>query len=78
MLSRPRCPIVAAVYFSNYLTIGLALSPLAQYWLLRRSEHNRTEPNMFNISTRRIGGIRFFKIGRFCFSFCLTQQYRAL
>jgi len=33
---------------------------------------------MLNISTRRIGGIRFFKIGRFCFSFCLTRKYRAL
>lgn len=33
---------------------------------------------MLNISTRRVGGIRFFKIGRFCFSFCLTGAYRPL
>jgi hypothetical protein len=33
---------------------------------------------MFNICTRRIGGIRFVKIGRFCFSFCLTREYRPL
>jgi hypothetical protein len=33
---------------------------------------------MFHISTRRIGGLRFIKIGRFCFSFCLTSAYRAL
>lgn len=30
---------------------------------------------MLNFSTRRIGGIRFFKLGRFCFSFCLTREY---
>jgi hypothetical protein len=33
---------------------------------------------MFNISTAKIGGIRFLKIGRFCFSFCVTHEYRAL
>jgi len=34
---------------------------------------------MFNISTRRIGGLRFVKIGRFCFSFCITRgDYRPL
>ena len=31
----------------------------------------------FNISTRLVGGIRFLKIGRFCFSFCVTRQYRS-
>lgn len=33
---------------------------------------------MFNISTRKVGGIRFIKIGRLCFSFCMTRQYRAM
>jgi hypothetical protein len=33
---------------------------------------------MFNFSTRRIGGLRFFKLGRFCFSFCVTRKYRTL
>lgn len=33
---------------------------------------------MFNISTRKVGGIRFFKFGRLCFSFCITRQYKAL
>lgn len=33
---------------------------------------------MFNISTRKIGGLRFVKVGRFCFSFCITRQYRPL
>lgn len=29
-----------------------------------------------NISTVRVGGIRFLKIGRFCFSFCITASYK--
>jgi hypothetical protein len=33
---------------------------------------------MFNLSSRKVGGIRFLKIGRFCFSFCLTREYKAL
>lgn len=31
---------------------------------------------MFNFSTVRIGGIRFIKLGRFCFSFCVTRDYK--
>ena len=31
---------------------------------------------MFNISTRKVGGLRFLKIGRFCFSFCVTREYK--
>lgn len=34
--------------------------------------------NIFNFSTKRSGGIRFVKIGRFCFSFCLTREYKSL
>jgi hypothetical protein len=33
---------------------------------------------VFNFSARRVGGIFFLKIGRLCFSFCLTREYRAL
>jgi hypothetical protein len=33
---------------------------------------------MFNVSTRRVGGIRFVKIGRFTFSFCISRSYRPL
>jgi hypothetical protein len=35
-------------------------------------------PSAFNIGTSRIGGIRFIKIGLFCFSFCVTHAYRPL
>lgn len=30
----------------------------------------------FNISSRKVGGLRFVKIGRFCFSFCITKTYK--
>ena len=33
---------------------------------------------MFNICSRRVGGLRFLKIGRLCFSFCITREYRPL
>jgi hypothetical protein len=33
-------------------------------------------PQWLNISTKRVGGIRFLKLGRFCFSFCLTNSYK--
>lgn len=34
--------------------------------------------DIFNISFRRVGGLRFLKIGRFCVSFCVTATYRPL
>jgi hypothetical protein len=34
--------------------------------------------HLFNISTRRVGGIRFLKIGRFTFSFCVARSYKSL
>lgn len=33
---------------------------------------------IFNISFRRVGGIRFLKIGRLTFSFCVSRAYRPL
>lgn len=33
---------------------------------------------MLNISYRRVGGLRFLKVGRFMFSFCVSSQYRAI
>ena len=34
--------------------------------------------NAWNISTRRIGGVRWFKFGRFTFTFCIATEYRSL
>jgi hypothetical protein len=31
-----------------------------------------------NASTRRVGGLRFLKLGRFCISWCVTRDYRSL
>lgn len=33
---------------------------------------------MFNVSTRKVGGIRFLKIGRLTFAFCLSRAYRPM
>jgi len=33
---------------------------------------------MFNISYSRNGAMRFLKIGRFCFQFCIATAYRPL
>lgn len=33
---------------------------------------------MFNVCTRRVGGLRFIKLGRFCISFCITRDYKQL
>lgn len=33
---------------------------------------------MLNISTRRVGGLRFVKLGRFTFMFCVARYYRPL
>lgn len=33
---------------------------------------------MLNISIRKVGGLTFVKVGRLCFSFCLTREYRPL
>ena len=32
----------------------------------------------FNVSTQKVGGIRFIKIGKLCLSFCVTQQYKPM
>ena len=33
---------------------------------------------MFNLSTRKVGGIRFLKIGRFTLAFSVSRAYRPL
>lgn len=33
-------------------------------------------PSWLNISTRKVGGLRFIKVGRLCVSFCITRRYR--
>ena len=37
-----------------------------------------TVRNAFNISTRKVGGLRFVKLGRFTFMFCLSKEYKPL
>jgi hypothetical protein len=33
---------------------------------------------MFNISYRKVGGLRFLKLGRLNFSFSISREYRAI
>jgi len=33
---------------------------------------------MWNISSKKVGGIRFIKVGRLCFSICVTREYKPL
>ena len=37
-----------------------------------------TKTRAWNLSTRKVGGLRFVKLGRICFSFCITREYRPL
>lgn len=34
--------------------------------------------NALNVSTRKVGGIRFLKIGRLTLSFSVSRSYRAI
>jgi hypothetical protein len=33
-------------------------------------------PQMLNIATRKVGGIRFVKLGRLTFSFCISREFK--
>lgn len=37
-----------------------------------------TVPGMFNLSTRRVGGIRFLRIGRITITLCVSRGYRPI
>jgi len=37
-----------------------------------------TRQPIFNASTKKVGGLRFVKIGRFCVSYCVTKTYKAV
>jgi hypothetical protein len=32
------------------------------------------QPPVWNVRTRKVGGLRFVWVGRLCFSFCLTRS----
>jgi hypothetical protein len=35
-------------------------------------------PAIFNFSCRKVGGLRFIKLGRFTFMFCISREYKPL
>lgn len=43
-----------------------------------RRRRDRRRARAVNVSTRRVGGLRFLKIGRLCVSLCVTRDYRPL
>jgi hypothetical protein len=46
------------------------------YWRLRADRADRAR--LFNISWRRVGGLRFLKIGRLTFMLSVSREYRPL
>jgi len=38
----------------------------------------RKRARVINFSCRKVGGLRFIKLGRFCFMFTLTKEYKPL
>lgn len=42
------------------------------------SRYHAARTPFFNVSSRRIGGLRFIKVGRLCLSVCITSTYRPL
>lgn len=38
--------------------------------------HANPETPMFNIATRKVGGIRFVKVGRLCIAFTIARRFR--
>lgn len=48
----------------------------ARYVLMQQIERKYCRPVRLPISYKRNGGMRFVKIWRLCFSFCITREYR--
>jgi hypothetical protein len=60
---------VSAIRQSSFvLTIG------TNVWSYLMSNLKRA----INISTRKVGGLRFVKLGRFTFMFCVSKEYKSL
>ena len=55
-----------------------AAVPLVSYDRVPLNGERYHDAPVLNISTRRIGGLRFIKVGRFCVSLCVTSTYRPL
>ena len=44
----------------------------------RAASLTRLAPPLINFSTRKVGGLRFVKLGRFTFMFCISKEYKSL
>jgi hypothetical protein len=64
------CATIPSILFSR-APLRSRLSVAYSWWRLTRKP-------MVNVSTRKVGGLRFVKLGRFTFMFCLSKEYKAL
>jgi hypothetical protein len=55
-------------------------APLLLNWFKTYSKHGEelSVAQPFNISYRKVGGLRFVKIGRLTFMWCVSRAYRPL
>jgi hypothetical protein len=40
--------------------------------------HTGLDGTVWRVCTKKVGGLRFVKIGRLCVSFCITKEYKPL
>jgi hypothetical protein len=40
--------------------------------------HAALDRKVWRVSTRKVGGIRFVKVGRLTMSFCVSKEYKAI
>jgi hypothetical protein len=63
----------------NAFQSAIIFGTLASGGLPRRVRGRVTAmPPFFNVSTRRVGGIRFLKIGRLTLAFAVARAYRPI
>lgn len=60
------------------LSILTSHAPLRSRLSVAYSWWRLTHNPVFNVSTRKVGGLRFVKLGRFTFMFCVSREYKAL
>ena len=56
---------------------GLDFPTGTDIWPFAGNEKDWTLPKI-PVSTRKVGGIRFIKVWKLCFSICITKEYKSL
>jgi hypothetical protein len=58
---------------STNLTTGINVLDV-----FHRIKYGKHYKRAINFSCRKVGGLRFMKLGRFTFMFCVSKEYRPL